>query len=162
MLDEKAVKEFFLETNRWVIKESPTPIMHTHFPHSRALLHNNGCLYYLDVWAEVEDKNTVQSIGHILIWHQQGPLWGMNYDGWYQKDWQAISLQKEGFKKALQEIDQEWKQTILLEKDGLKYENKASGSFSSFELKETIVIPNNYLKRFSYCTYRGRALVSLF
>lgn len=158
MLNQEAVKRFFLETSEWVLENNPTPFLNTHFPHSCSRLRDNGYLYYMDVWSEIETKNIVQSIGHSLIWCLKGPLWGINYDGWQEEREKIISLRKEGLINSFKEIDKQWKQVIILEKNGLKYENKISGQFSLFEMEESV---SDYFKTVSYYCYRGRALVNL-
>lgn len=69
-----------------------------------------------------------------------------------------LTEQKDGLIKTFGEIDRQWKQTIPLKEDGLKYKNKINGSFSLFEFKETI---SNYFNCVSYYHYYGRALVNL-
>lgn len=163
MLNEKVVKQFFLETTKWKLEENPTPIFNTHFPHSRALLYNNGCLYYVDVWAEVEEKNIVQTIGHVLIWRQPGPLWGINYDGWYEGGEEIYALGNELLIKALLDDESFGSREInrTTEDKRLLYKIEVAGRFQLFEIKITITPNDRRRQPIFRFTYRGRALVSL-
>lgn len=164
MINEKTVKQFFLETNRWIAEENSRLISQTHFHHSCSLLYDIGRLNYIDVWSEGEEKNVIKSIGYILIWHQDelhqcgSPLWGMNYDGQYKKDYGIALLRKEGLIKTFREIDRQWEQTIVLKKNGLEYQNKINGPFSLFDLEEIISADSKCVSRYRY---RSRALVNL-
>lgn len=164
MLNEKAVKEFFLEVYENLEGDNSRPAKLPEIIHSKILSdsreYKGVYLFYRNIWFEEEDENQniIQKLGSIAVSSIKRTLWTMNYDGWQEKDEQVTSLRKEGLRKSFKEVDRQWQQTVLLEKNGLKYKNKISGSFVLFNLEETIT---NYFRCVSYNHYRGRALVNL-
>lgn len=162
MLNEKAVKEFFLELYREEKNSQPEKSLEI-FHAKEASGSRERCgvyFFYKHLWLEEENKsqNIVQKSGLFIINTIKTTLWTMSYDGWQERDESIISLQKQGLIKTFWEMGQRWEQMISLSDSGFKYENKTSGSFSLFDLEETTT---NYFRCVSYHRYRGRALVDL-
>ena len=72
---------FLLEAKKATYAASMSPSPEPSRPSSKDLLYKSGDWKYIDTYL-----GDINFIGEEAVWHQNKPVWGMNYYGWMETD----------------------------------------------------------------------------
>lgn len=167
MLDEKAVRQFFLELYEG--GKNFRPEESQEILHAKKLSDSRECcgiyLFYKHLWLEEEDKgqNIVQRSGLIAVSMMKQTLWTMNYEGCYEGAEEIYDLGNALLLETLPMEGNFGRCEISGNKENgrLIYQIEVKGKFQLFEIKILIMKNDQCRQTVFNFTYRGRALVNL-
>ncbi len=152
MVKLKEIEEFFLEASRQTYAADAPKTTIAELPKSKVLRYERGDWLYVDLYFSANGK----SFGQTIVWHQDQPVWGMQYRGdWDKSDERVIPFLKSALKTA-------YDQGEFRGGRGPEYFENADGS-----LKYINHLPNSIFTNFSgdekiYASGKGFVLYHAF